>query len=459
MAPKGKSKMPPKARTPTLIDGLTKEEISKEQMEEHIVHLREELDREREERNYFQLEKDKIHTFWKITERQLEVLQAEQKKLDKDIEDDEGRYQVEIKVYKQKMKHLLCEHQNTISELKANSLVSTQAMQKEQEKLETELHKEKKGIMVEEQELNYDILLKELKLKHDEEMTKARNTWKKQLTEIKAKYERKMELLPQELDNMRRSEMSEREDHWNTHMATLIDNHNKAFGETDGLVNCMREDVDLVDSLKKQIKDMSLKQKEKEKDCGSLVQDNKCLEELLSKLKEEIAENEKKIHHYRMKKDTREKLKRQELNRLKSANEALETTFKKMQQEKDELYKAFTQNIQLVQDKGVERIVLQEEKLKALTDSLEKTQPQLPCVISASNLDPTALSGVTNQIEEKTEFLQEHKDLLQTSEAKQGALGIPVEDIHVKLLEMSHLKRLMGPDQDPEKTPKQTERQ
>ncbi|XP_068174490.1 dynein regulatory complex subunit 4 isoform X3 [Antennarius striatus] len=399
MAPKGKSKMPPKARTPTLIDGLTKEEISKEQMEEHIVHLREELDREREERNYFQLEKDKIHTFWKITERQLEVLQAEQKKLDKDIEDDEGRYQVEIKVYKQKMKHLLCEHQNTISELKANSLVSTQAMQKEQEKLETELHKEKKGIMVEEQELNYDILLKELKLKHDEEMTKARNTWKKQLTEIKAKYERKMELLPQELDNMRRSEMSEREDHWNTHMATLIDNHNKAFGETDGLVNCMREDVDLVDSLKKQIKDMSLKQKEKEKDCGSLVQDNKCLEELLSKLKEEIAENEKKIHHYRMKKDTREKLKRQELNRLKSANEALETTFKKMQQEKDELYKAFTQNIQLVQDKGVERIVLQEEKLKALTDSLEKTQPQLPCVISASNLDPTALSGVTNQIE------------------------------------------------------------
>ncbi|XP_068174489.1 dynein regulatory complex subunit 4 isoform X2 [Antennarius striatus] len=452
MAPKGKSKMPPKARTPTLIDGLTKEEISKEQMEEHIVHLREELDREREERNYFQLEKDKIHTFWKITERQLEVLQAEQKKLDKDIEDDEGRYQVEIKVYKQKMKHLLCEHQNTISELKANSLVSTQAMQKEQEKLETELHKEKKGIMVEEQELNYDILLKELKLKHDEEMTKARNTWKKQLTEIKAKYERKMELLPQELDNMRRSEMSEREDHWNTHMATLIDNHNKAFGETDGLVNCMREDVDLVDSLKKQIKDMSLKQKEKEKDCGSLVQDNKCLEELLSKLKEEIAENEKKIHHYRMKKDTREKLKRQELNRLKSANEALETTFKKMQQEKDELYKAFTQNIQLVQDKGVERIVLQEEKLKALTDSLEKTQPQLPCVISASNLDPTALSGVTNQIEE-------HKDLLQTSEAKQGALGIPVEDIHVKLLEMSHLKRLMGPDQDPEKTPKQTERQ
>lgn len=68
------------------------------QLEEHIIHLREELDREREERNYFQLERDKIHTFWEITERQLEEMKAELKNLNKDIEADEGRHQVEIKV-------------------------------------------------------------------------------------------------------------------------------------------------------------------------------------------------------------------------------------------------------------------------------------------------------------------------------------------------------------------------
>ena len=68
------------------------------QLEEHIVRLREELDREREERNYFQLERDKIHTFWEITERQLEEAKAECKNLDKEIEDDEGCHQVEIKV-------------------------------------------------------------------------------------------------------------------------------------------------------------------------------------------------------------------------------------------------------------------------------------------------------------------------------------------------------------------------
>ena len=37
------------------------------------------------------------------------------------MEEAEERHQVEIKVYKQKVKHLLYEHQNNIAELKAES--------------------------------------------------------------------------------------------------------------------------------------------------------------------------------------------------------------------------------------------------------------------------------------------------------------------------------------------------
>lgn len=62
------------------------------------------------------------------------------------------------------MKHLLCEHQNTISELKAGGLVSTEVVQKEQEQLETELHKEMRAIMVDMQELDNENLVKELEL-------------------------------------------------------------------------------------------------------------------------------------------------------------------------------------------------------------------------------------------------------------------------------------------------------
>ena len=82
--------------------------------------LREELDREREERNYFQLERDKVNTFWEITKKQLEEKKAELRNRDREMEEAEERHQVEIKVYKQKVKHLLYEHQNNITELKAD---------------------------------------------------------------------------------------------------------------------------------------------------------------------------------------------------------------------------------------------------------------------------------------------------------------------------------------------------
>ena len=60
--------------------------------------LREELDREREERNYFQLERDKVNTFWEITKRQLEEKRAELRNKDREMEDSEERHQIEIKV-------------------------------------------------------------------------------------------------------------------------------------------------------------------------------------------------------------------------------------------------------------------------------------------------------------------------------------------------------------------------
>lgn len=68
------------------------------QLLEHTTRLRKELDREREERNYFQLERDKIHTFWEVTRRQLEEKKAELRNKDREMEEAEERHQVEIKV-------------------------------------------------------------------------------------------------------------------------------------------------------------------------------------------------------------------------------------------------------------------------------------------------------------------------------------------------------------------------
>lgn len=67
-------------------------------MEEHAAQLREELEREREERNYFQLERDKMYGFMETTQRELEHLKAELTNVNKEMVEDERRHRAEIKV-------------------------------------------------------------------------------------------------------------------------------------------------------------------------------------------------------------------------------------------------------------------------------------------------------------------------------------------------------------------------
>ena len=63
-----------------------------------MVRLRDEVDREREERNFFQLERDKVNTFWEISKRQLEETKATVRNKERELEDAEEKHQVEIKV-------------------------------------------------------------------------------------------------------------------------------------------------------------------------------------------------------------------------------------------------------------------------------------------------------------------------------------------------------------------------
>ncbi|KAK2858639.1 hypothetical protein Q5P01_003259 [Channa striata] len=79
-------------------------------------------------------------------------------------------------------------------------------------------------------------------------------------------------------------------------------------------------------------------------------------------------------------------------------------------------------------------------------------EAQLRTVLSASNMDQTAIVGIAAKLEENlnssnnsiknlqckiAHMSKARKDLLQTYEAKQRALGVPVEEFSAKPLESS----------------------
>lgn len=149
-----------------IIDGVDTTQMTREQLEVFCHRIKEENEREREERNFFQLERDKIWTFWEITRNELEETKAKLRNKDRQIEESAEKNDEELKFYKQKVKHLQYEHQNNLTEAKADALVSLKMSQDDHVEQEKELLKDKRNLksMLREQELAHEDQVKALKL-------------------------------------------------------------------------------------------------------------------------------------------------------------------------------------------------------------------------------------------------------------------------------------------------------
>ncbi|XP_077610286.1 dynein regulatory complex subunit 4 isoform X2 [Crocuta crocuta] len=467
MAPKKKGKKGKTKGTP-IVDGLAPEDMSREQVEEHVGRVREELDREREERNYFQLERDKIHTFWEITRRQLEEKKAELRNKDREMEEAEERHQVEIKVYKQKVKHLLYEHQNNLTEMKAEGTVAMKLAQQEHRTQEGALRKDMRTLKVQlkEQELAGEAVVKSLRLKHSEEVTRLRNDFERQVREIEAKYDKKMKMLRDELDLRRKTEIHEVEERKNGQINMLMQRHEEAFTDIKNYYNDITlNNLALINSLKEQMEDMRRKEDHLEKEMLEVSVQNKRLADPLQKARDDMNEMRKQLGNYERDKQilvrtkARLKVTEKELKDLQWEHEVLEQRFLKVQQERDELYGKFTAAILEVQQKvGFKNLVL-ERKLQALSAAVEKKEVQLNEVLAASNLDPAALTLVSRKLEDVLEsknntikdlqyelarVCKAHNDLLRTYEAKLLAFGIPLDNVGFKPLETAVIGQILG---------------
>ncbi|XP_059940448.1 dynein regulatory complex subunit 4 isoform X3 [Mesoplodon densirostris] len=497
MAPKKKGKKG-KAKGTPIVDGLAPEDMSKEQVEEHIGRIREELDRERAERNFFQLERDKIHTFWEITWRQLEEKKAELRNKDREMEEAAERHQVEIKVYKQKVKHLLYEHQNSLMEMKAEGTVVMKLAQEERRAQESALCRNTRALQVElkEQELAGELAVKNLRLKHAEEITKIRQDFERQLREIEAKYDKKVRMLREELDLRRKTEIHEVEERKNGQISVLVQRHEEAFTDIRNYYNGITfNNLALINSLKEQVEDARKKEKHLEKEMMEVSTQNRRLADPLQKARDEMSEMQKQLRGYERDKQillrtkARLKVAEEELKSLQWEHEVLEQRFMQassrdawvlgcapssgrwrsrgppraarlsVQQERDGLYQKFTAAILEVQQKvGLKNVVL-ERKVQALAAVVEKKEVQFNEVLAASNLDPAALTLVSRKLEDLLEsknstikdlqyelarVCKAHNDLLRTYEAKLLAFGVPLDNVGFKPLETAVIGQTLG---------------
>ncbi|KAG7486252.1 hypothetical protein JOB18_025737 [Solea senegalensis] len=336
---------------------------------EEVEHLRKELDKERKDKNYFQLERDKIHTTLEVTERELQIFRLELKNLDTEIEEDERWHQAEIELYKQKATYLLHVQQKTISKVKSNFSISTSQRWEEQKHLETELkstiHSTMKNV-----KMDYDHIIKELELKHEEEKIQTRNKFEEQRAEIRATNEKRLQL--KELEETRKEELSDIKDQWKRHIATLIEDHNNSLKALRECTTDIQPTVDNCESLKTAMDKMNMSLKQKNTVKKNILEDNKCLAERLLKVDKDAVQKELKVNILKSIHSTvYQNFKEKQLNARKTDYKALKQKFRKLQMERNELCKSLSQEIiEMKHIAGLKSVQLETE-LKATEDRLE----------------------------------------------------------------------------------------
>ncbi|KXZ48295.1 hypothetical protein GPECTOR_29g70 [Gonium pectorale] len=451
MAPKKKS-----AKKDTKKDAVQAGDIegaSVEELNQKIGTLEKEKNKEEEYRNYMQLERDKINAFWEITKKDLEDRRAELRNKDREMEEMEERHQVEIKVYKQKVKHLLYEHQNNITTLKADGELALKLQQDEYRKREGDLGKDKRNLKLElkEQELAHQDIIRQLKLEHAKEITKLRQEFELQARELQQKYEKKMKMLRDDMELRRKQEIHEIEERKNTHINELMKKHERAFAEIKNYYNDItHNNLDLIKTLKEDVAEMKKREAQNEKLMYEIAQDNKRLSEPLTKALKEVETLRQQLANYDKDRLSLSQTKARLLNaerqikNLEWENEVLSQRFAKVQAERDELYSKFEASIFDVQQKTGLKSALLEKKIEALGEALELKEAQLAEVLTAANLDPGTLAAINQRLEEVLDnknaiikalqydvakVSKAHNDLIRVYEAKLTEFGIPVDEL------------------------------
>ncbi|XP_053594567.1 dynein regulatory complex subunit 4 [Microplitis demolitor] len=379
--------------------------MSREQLELYSHKILEEMEREREERNFFQLERDKLRTFWEITRNQLDEARATIRNKEREKEELLEKHDEEIKLYNQKVKHLMYDHHNNLSETKAEHMVALKLAQDDHNEEENELINDKKELrkIQKENELAHINEIRSLKLKNAEEMSEMIKKFESEAMEMEQKYEEKLMSQWESLNLKHRMEISEIEERKNMQIASLIKNHEKSFTDIKNYYDDITvNNLSLIQSLKEQMEVMKNNEERMKKQVRESISENKKLISDLKSAEEQVVELSRQLTNYEKDKlclsNTKKRMTAvaKDYENLKWENEVLEMRFEKCQKERDELHSRFVSSILELQQKTGLKNVLLEKKLEKLSEILEQREAQIGQVLATAQLDPGA-SGEINQ--------------------------------------------------------------
>nr|XP_019530448.2 dynein regulatory complex subunit 4 [Aedes albopictus] len=448
---------PKKAKGSTVIDGVDTSSMSREQLEQFALRLRNEMEREREERNFFQLERDKLRTFWEITRKQLEEAKAVIRNKERDVEVAQELADQDTKNVMQEMKHLQYEHQSHIGELKAEMMTQLKMAQEDHSLQERELLNDKRDLrrLLREKEENSELEVQQLKLKHSELLSQERAKFKEEIDAMTKLFDQRLQSYKEEAEVRHEMELSEVEERKNGQISELIQTNENAYKEMKGYYNDITlNNLALINSMKEQMEELRIQSDKDLKNNSEVMAENRRLVEPLKQSQSELVELRKKLQYYDRDKATLNRVKtrlgatQKQLSSLKLESDVLQMRCEKLVEERDQLKNMFEKSILELQQKSGLKNSLLERKLEYIEKQTEQREAILGEVLSLAGIEPQSLSiRIEKLLVQKNDKIQDlryelarvskmYDDLLSMMEAKLAKYGITLKDLELSSMRL-----------------------
>lgn len=387
--------------------------------------------------NEFQQQHEKVNYFWIVEKKKLEDLRARWRNKDREQQDLEEKHHVEIKLYKQRLKHLLHEQQYDISQKKAEAEMALKMAQDDDRETELDVKQDKRtqNIALKELELSHEEYIRGLKREQDQRVTSLRHEFERKANELQKSFDARMKKTRDALDKSRKDEIKTIEERKSNMIDKMLSEHSKAFADIKNYYNDItHNNLDLIKAQKDEVKDLEGEERRDQMKLHEKMNENKKLAAPLKRMQEDVLRLRSELEDYRKEKA--------EMRRVKAAlvvvegsqstvsweHETLLQRFADIKKERDELRENLRSSIYDVKQKSAFRNLLLEKKLSAMQRVQEEREAQLNEVLTRANLEPSVLGQVKGHVE----------DVLQKKNAEARKLQSEVARLQAK---QEHLQK------------------
>ncbi|TNV79359.1 hypothetical protein FGO68_gene12058 [Halteria grandinella] len=401
----------------------------------------------------YQDERQRVNYFWIVAKKELDDRQAQYRNKTREMQDLIEKNEIEVKIYKQRVKHIVFQNLDQLTELKKEAQIQLKNTEDEHRVDERELKQDIRALKVQkkEQAVRHQEYLNALTRDANKRATQLRGEFERIGNEISTKYKHKMLLLREDMEKKRKAAIQMIEAKKNQAIRDLTNKHAKKYVDIKAYYQeITNTNLDIIKQLKDELADARKEDTSKQKQKLDQEEANKQIVEPLQKASEEVKHlTKKKVKHDRimgalgecqgqiMEKDT-------VLKDIEWQYEVRLQQFQYLEREKEELFHEFDQTVYELQQKtGLRNLVL-EKKLETIQEGLETKDAQINQLLAASKIDPKTLGVIKSTLEEvenlKNEAIKEiqgelkkireaHSNMVKTYEGKLSEFGIPVEEL------------------------------